>query len=135
MADPTMQASLDSILGTTKKALGLPDEYDVYDLDVIMHINSVFATLHQLGVGPLDAAFVIDSKDNKWSDFFGDEKNVNSVKSYMYLKVRLAFDPPSTSFAIDAVKEQIKELEWRLTSVMEGVHNPWNTTGTELTPS
>lgn len=103
----------DSILKSVKKLLGLADDYTVFDMDVILHINSVFATLQQLGVGP-DEAFFIEDGSATWDQFLGDIKNINSVKTYVYLRVRLLFDPPTTSFAISAMQEQVREHEWRL---------------------
>lgn len=103
----------DSILDTVKKVLGLDLEYPVFDQDIIMHINSVFSTLHQLGVGP-DAGFAIIDNEAVWSEFIGETLNINSVKTYVALSVRLIFDPPTTSFAIASYKETIKEYEWRL---------------------
>lgn len=103
----------DSVLITTKNALGIVKEYTVFDDVLIMHINSVFNTLNQLGVGP-PAGFRIEDDKTTWDDYLGEDLNLNSVKSYMYLRVRLLFDLPATSFAITAFKEQIKELEWRL---------------------
>lgn len=102
-----------SILDSVKKPLGIDSSYDVFDQDIIMHINSVFATLQQLGVGPSDAFAIEDSSAN-WDEFIKDTKNINSVKSYIYIKVRLLFDPPTTSFALDAMKKQADEYEWRL---------------------
>lgn len=103
-----------SILTSTKKILGLDADYTAFDLDVITHINSVFSTLTQLGVGPV-AGFMIEDETADWSDFIPiDDIQYNSVKTYMYLRVRMLFDPPSTSFVIAALNEQIKELEWRL---------------------
>lgn len=103
----------DSILESTKKLLGYDPDYRAFDLDILIHINSVFSTLQQLGVGP-EKGYSIDGPEDKWSDFLGTSNDINSVKSYIYQKVRLAFDPPATSFAIDAVKEQIREAEFRL---------------------
>ena len=104
----------DSILTSIKKLLGIDDSYGHFDADLIIHINSVFATLHQLGVGPVEG-FSIQSEDETWDDFIGENFNIfASVKSYIYLKVRLLFDPPISSAAIDAIKEQIKEYEFRL---------------------
>ena len=102
-----------SILKSTKKILGLGDDYDVFDLDVITHINAVFSTLQQLGVGPA-AGFMIEDDGPTWDDFLLKDPRLNNVKTYVYLRVRLLFDPPATSFAISAMQEQIKELEWRL---------------------
>lgn len=104
-----------SILNTIKKALGLDPSYDVFDTDIVMHINSTFATLNQLGVGP-EEGFSIEDDSATWQDFLGlvETNKLLSVKSYMYLKVRLLFDPPTTSFAIDAMKKNAEEYEWRL---------------------
>jgi hypothetical protein len=102
-----------SILDSTKKALGLSFEYDVFDSDIIMHINSAFSTLNQLGLGP-EEGFMIEDDHETWDTFLGNDKRLNSVKSYVYLRVRLLFDLPGNSFAVSAMKEQIQELEWRL---------------------
>lgn len=108
-----------SILRSTKKVLGLDDSYTVFDEDVIMHINSVFSILNQLGIGPIDG-FRIEDATALWSDFLGDDLNLNSVKTYVFLRVKLLFDPPGTSYLITAMNEQIKELEWRLNVKREG---------------
>ena len=111
----------DSILDSVKKVLGFDSEYDAFDIDIVMHINSVFSTLQQLGVGPKDG-FSIDDNSATWDEFIGTAKNISSVKSYVYLKARLMFDPPATSFAIAAFEKQATELEWRLNVVMEGAN-------------
>lgn len=113
----------DSILDVTKKLVGIEPEYTDFDLDIITHINSTFFILQQLGVGPVDGFFITDST-SKWAEFIGTEQ-INAVKSYMKLKVQLLFDPPTTSFAIDALKAQAQEFEWRLNVQQEGVRNPW----------
>lgn len=104
-----------SILTSTKKILGIADDYTVFDLDIITHINSAFSTLTQLGVGP-PAGYMIEDKSDTWEDFFDSEAEMpyNSVKSYVFLKVRQLFDPPTTSYLISAVERQIEQLEWRL---------------------
>jgi hypothetical protein len=103
-----------SILKSTKKILGITDDYTVFDLDILTHINSSFSTLTQLGVGPA-AGFMIEDDTAVWADFIGtDDIQYNSVKSYVFLRVRQLFDPPSTSYLISAVERQILELEWRL---------------------
>src|SRR5882757_9485422 len=99
-----------SILTSTKKVLGLAEDYTAFDVDVTMHVNSVFGTLHQLGVGPAQPFMIVD-KTETWEEFLGDNEAINAVKTYMYLKVRLVFDPPPTSFGIAAMKEQIAEHE------------------------
>jgi hypothetical protein len=102
-----------SILISTKKILGIAEDYTVFDLDIITHINSAFSTLTQLGVGPAQG-FMIDDATAVWADFIVDDLQYNAVKSYVFLKVRQLFDPPSTSYLISAVERQIQELEWRL---------------------
>jgi hypothetical protein len=110
----------DSILDSTKKALGIESDYTAFDVDILMHINSVFSTLHQLGVGPGEG-FVVEDAATQWSTFIGDDDRLNSVKTYMYLKVRLLFDPPGTSYLIDSLRKQAEELEWRLNVVRDTV--------------
>ena len=102
-----------SILTSTKKILGSAEDYTAFDLDIITHINSVFTTLQQLGVGPVEG-FMIEDAQPTWEHFLGNDKRLNSVKTYVYMRVRLMFDPPATSFAISSMQEQVKELEWRL---------------------
>lgn len=109
-----MAAVPNSILDTTKKALGISPDDPTFDVDIIMHINSVFGTLAQLGVGPEDG-FEIEGKSSLWVDYLGGNKLINSVKSLMYLQVRIWFDPPTTSFDLTAKQDQLKELQWRLT--------------------
>lgn len=108
-----MPAVPNSILDTTKKLLGLEFDYVRFDEDVIIHINSTFARLAQLGIGPKDG-FEIEDSSSLWSDFLGGNKLLNSTKSYMYLAVRMLFDPPTTSFDLTAKKEQIEKAEWLL---------------------
>jgi hypothetical protein len=102
-----------SILNSTKKILGIAEDYTVFDLDIITHINTAFSTLTQLGVGPAQG-FMIEDATEVWTDFIADDLQYNSVKSYVFLKVRQLFDPPSTSYLIAATEKQIEELEWRL---------------------
>ena len=104
---------MESILNSIKKLLGIAEDYDHFDSDIIMHINSVFATLTQLGVGS-EKGFSINDESEKWEDFLPEERMLHSVKSYMFMKVKLMFDPPLSSAVIECTKEQIKELEWRL---------------------
>lgn len=109
-----------SILKSTKKILGIADDYTVFDLDIITHINTAFSTLTQLGVGPSEG-FMIEDESAVWADFdpVDDDHQYNSVKSYIFLRVRLLFDPPTTSYLIDALDRQLKELEWRLNTHRE----------------
>lgn len=112
---------MDSILGSVRKLIGgVDDEESPFDADLIIHINSVFTILNQLGVGP-KTPFMIEDGTATWSDFFNDTEVVNLVKSYVYLKVKLMFDPPSTGVLHEAMERQIQEFEWRLT--VQGSHN------------
>lgn len=111
---------MDSILNSIKKVLGPEAEYTQFDPDIIMHINSAFSDLHQLGVGP-EEGFMIEDELSVWSDFIpNNSPKLQSVKSYMYLKVKLLFDNSTLSAAVIAAMErQIKEYEWRLTVAAE----------------
>lgn len=101
-----------SILNDVKKTLGLEPDYDVFDQELIIHINTVFLTLSQLGVGPVEG-FSIEDESATW-DAYITTANQNAVKTYIYLRVRTIFDPPTSSFLVTAMQDQIKELEWRL---------------------
>lgn len=103
----------ESILESIKKLLGIDTEYTVFDQDILIHINSVFMILRQLGVGP-DEGYKITSKNNVWSEFSEDDVYIESIKTYVYLKVRMYFDPPQNSAFAQAIQSQIAELEWRL---------------------
>lgn len=103
----------DSILDSTKKILGLDAGYTAFDLDVITHINSALSALSQLGVGP-EEGFMITDSSSTWAELLGDNLNYNIAKSYIYLRVRMLFDPPNTSFLNKALEDQLRELEWRL---------------------
>lgn len=116
---------MDSILTTVKKMLMIQEDYEHFDLDIIMHINSVFSILFQLGVGPQNKQFRISDKTALWTDFTGDEETIELVKSYMYLKLKLLFDPPEAGFVLTSYQEQIKEYEWRLNVAVD----PKNTSG------
>jgi hypothetical protein len=104
---------IDSILTSIKKLLGITEDYTNFDPDIIMHINTVFMTLNQLGVGPAEG-FRIEDKNATWDEFVDNESYLEAVKSYMHLKVKMLFDPPLNSAVIEAMKQQINELEWRL---------------------
>lgn len=109
---------MESILASIKKLLGITEEYDQFDPDIIMHINSVFMILTQLGVGPAEG-FSIEDDTAVWTDFIQDVKKLESVKTYIYLKVKLAFDPPLSSAVIESMNRLINELEWRLNVAAE----------------
>ena len=104
---------INSILTSVKKMLGITKEYDAFDADIIMHINSVFDILTQLGVGPKEG-FVIEDDGTEWSDFIDDINIIQSVKSYVFLKVKMIFDPPTNGITAESYKNQIAEFEWRL---------------------
>ena len=103
----------ESILTSIKKLLGIEENYTHFDQDVIIHINTAFATLHDLGVGP-EECFDITDKESVWNDFTNGDKKLNPVKSYVYMKVKLVFDPPLSSAVMEAMKQSIAETEWRL---------------------
>ena len=109
---------MESILTSIKKLLGITEEYNQFDPDIIMHINSVFMILTQLGVGPAEG-FSIEDDTAVWTDFIQDIKKLESVKTYIYLKVKLLFDPPLSSAVIDSTNRLINELEWRLNVAAE----------------
>lgn len=102
-----------SILDTVKKQLGITEDYRAFDDQLIVDINSAFFVLRQLGVGP-EEGFAIDGSSTEWRDFLGDGANLELVKTYISMRVRQSFDPPQSSAAMDALKRQIDEFEWRL---------------------
>lgn len=113
-----MAAVANSILDTTKKALGIDADNKEFDVDIIMHINSTFSILNQLGVGPTDG-FAINDSSTLWSAYLQDNLLLNSVKSLMYLQVLVWFDPPGTSFVLTSRQEQLKELQWRINVIVD----------------
>lgn len=107
-----------SILTSVKKNLGVEESYVVFDPDIIIYINSALSTLTQLGVGP-EAGFMIEDSAATWDTFLGTDPRLNPVKTYVQLRTRMLFDPPQTSYLIEAMKDQIREHEWRLNVQME----------------
>lgn len=105
-----------TILQSIKKQIGIVPDYDAFDDQILMDINAVFATLHQLGVGP-EEGFLVDA-DTTWESYISTQR-LSFIKSYVSMKVRVMFDPPSSSFALDALNKQIDEYEWRITSEVE----------------
>lgn len=108
-----------NILTSIKKLLGINESITVFDADIILHINTVFASLAQMGVGPKDGeghniGFKITDGSQEWSEFTNDDILIENVKTYVYIKVKMVFDPPTSSALIDAYNAQAKELEWRL---------------------
>lgn len=118
---------MESILTSIKKLLLVPEDYKQFDNDIIMHINSVFMTLTQLGVGPSDGFFIEDDS-LEWADFVDDVTKVQAIKTYIFLKVKLLFDPGSIgSSTLAAYERQIQELEWRLNVIAESDTTNTNT--------
>lgn len=117
---------MESILLSIKKLLGIDEYYDAFDQDLVIHINSVLTVLNQLGVGPPGGFYIKDSNDN-WTDFINDDKSIEFIKSYVYMKVRLLFDPPQSSAAIESMNRLTNELEWRIQVAVD----PINTTARE----
>ena len=110
---------MDSILDSTKKALLIETTNLAFDSSIILHINSVFATISQLGIGPV-VGFAIEDNSAVWSDFIGDDPRLNDIKQYVYLRTRIVFDPPVTTHLLNSTKELIQELEWRMSIRREG---------------
>lgn len=109
----------DSILNSIKKLIGLDPDYTEFDTDLIIHINSVFLDLEQLGAGSQEG-FFIEGSTETWEDFLSDDPLVlNSIKSYMYLKVKKLFDPPTSSSAMDSLNSLIDRFEWRINVAIE----------------
>lgn len=101
----------ESILNEVKKMLGIDFSYDAFDDELIPHINSTFSRLTTLGVGPKNG-FRITGNTEKWSDFIDENNELNNIKDFMYIKVKLLFDPPQNSFLVNSLESQAKELEW-----------------------
>lgn len=108
----------DSILLTVKQVLDIPADNTAFDFTLLIHINSAFATLNQLGVGPA-TVFEIEDDTAVWATFLDGDSRFNAVKTYVCLKVKSVFDPPSSAYAVTAMKEQIMEHEWRLNTARE----------------
>lgn len=109
---------MDSILSSVKKVLGFEEGYTAFDTDIIMHINTMLRVVKDLGVG--ESAFRVEDKNQTWEQFLGSDPRFDDVQTYIYLRVRLIFDPPATAHALAAIKEQYKELEWRINVEREG---------------
>lgn len=113
---------MESILTSIKKLLGIAEEYEHFDADLIMHINSVFSILTQLGVGSSEG-FSIEDEVAVWTDFIPEKSKIEFVKSYMHLKVKLLFDPPLGSAVIESMNRMISELEWRILVAVDPVED------------
>jgi len=115
-----MDQRTDSILASIKKMLGLEDEYTPFDMDVIIHINTAFMTLCQAGIGPKEG-FTVTDYNQIWSDFLTNKVMLGGVKTWVYLQVKMLFDPPTNSFVMDAYKTQADQILWRLNVQAESV--------------
>lgn len=104
---------MESILTSIKKLLCISEECEDFDIDIIIHINTVLSILCQLGVGP-EEGFSISDSSTTWNDFISDASKIEMVKSYVFLKTRLMFDPPTSGAVMESVNKLINELEWRL---------------------
>lgn len=111
---------IQSILDSVKKVLNVASGDTSFDEDILMHINTVFSTLNQLGIGP-DVGFMIEDNTAEWSDFLEGDLRLNNIKSYMYLRCRLLFDPPTIGYQMDSMKEQVSEFAWRINVQREGI--------------
>lgn len=109
---------MDSILTSIKKLLGIAEDYEHFDQDLIIHINSVLSILTQLGVGPSEG-FSIEDENATWNDFIPEDKRLSSIRSYVYMKVKLLFDPPLSSSVMESMNRMINEFEWRLNVAAE----------------
>ena len=109
---------MDSILTSIKKLLGIAEDYENFDQDLIIHINSVLSVLTQLGVGPSEG-FSIEDENATWNDFIPEDKRLSSIRSYVYMKVKLLFDPPLSSSVMESMNRMISEFEWRLNVAAE----------------
>lgn len=109
----------ESILTSIKLLCGVPEEQEAFDQEIMIHINTAFNVLFQLGVGPKDP-FKITGADETWSEFIEDNDRIEMVRQYIYLKVRLIFDPPSNTSVAEAFRKQADELEWRLNVTVDG---------------
>ena len=109
----------ENILNSIKKLLGIPEDYTAFDQDIMIHINSVFMILSELGVGPSNGYSLKDGSE-KWGDFISDDENLEVIKTYVYMKVKTIFDPPLNSAVLASMKELISEFEWRINNEAEG---------------
>jgi hypothetical protein len=114
----SLPSSRDSILTSIKKKLGMEEEDINFDDEVIIEINTAFVDLNRLGVGPVEG-FTISDKTTLWTDYIGTDKRLENVKTYIYLQAKLVFDPPTTSFLVDAINRKIEKLEWCINNYVD----------------
>lgn len=113
----------DSILTTIKKELGLAEDYNAFDMDIIVFINSALSILYQMGLETTDSAFHITGATESWNDFLGDKTYLNLAKDEIFIRVKLMFDPPQISSVLEAYKRTLSELDWRITVAVEEGQN------------
>lgn len=129
MTEPPVETDPDSILLTTKRSLGLEADYSPFDGEIIIHINSVLATLNQLGIGPA-GGMLVTGTDETWTDFLVRvsetiaDPRLNHVKSYMHMRVKMLFDPPNVGYVLTAYEKMIQEAEWRIMVAQDDIINP-----------
>lgn len=109
---------MESVLTSIKKLLGIAADYNYFDTDIMVHINSVLITLDQLGVTPSEPTSVTSEMDT-WDKVLGEYADIEAIKTYIYLKVKMLFDPPTSSFVLEAMNKQATELEWRINAQVE----------------
>lgn len=114
----------DSILTSTKLALNIAADDTNFDVVILMHINSVFSDLQQIGVGLTDDQFEVADENATWADALTTQKNLASIKSYMNMRLRLLFDPPAAGFTTDSFQRQIDKMEWRIKVAASSTPNP-----------
>lgn len=106
---------MESILGSIKQMLGISQDETNFDSELMLHINGALMIINQLGVGP-STGFIVLGKTQTWSEFLADRKDLELVKTAVYLRVRLMFDPPQNSFLVSSIQKQIEEFDWRITA-------------------
>lgn len=115
--------TMDSILTSVKKLLGLSEDNTSFDEDILMHINSAIFTLRQIGINAIDDEFMVESKSETFEDYLGDKTNLfQSVRLYLYYKTRLGFDPPTSATVMASIEDSIKEIECRLTYQIDAMN-------------
>lgn len=119
---------MESILTSIKKLLGIQEEYTHFDSDIIMHINAAISLLSQLGIGPKNGLIVTDNTVT-WTDLLGDSNKIEHAKTYVYLKVKMLFDPPLSSAVAEAMNRMLSEMEWRLTVSSDSMRQEENQNG------
>jgi hypothetical protein len=123
MTQTPVEATPNSILDDTKIAIGMTAEQTEFNADLVLHINSVLADLHQMGIGPDEGYSIVNAADT-WDEFIETEKRLNNVKSYIFLRVKMLFDPPSVGYVLTSLEKMIEKAEWRLTVAADEIKNP-----------